>query len=202
MVIINYIDENLEKVINNPDKVLYLRTYDVRNKSALFAVLKEDTGIYKKVQITKEQSKMIYPWEPLLWFDTSAAGNLLLKDFIILNSNNLALNKNNIDGFKIIKNGNFGYNIEIYAVFSDGTATFVRREREKTFNRNGGIDSFNKLLENYKDNKVNNNKYHIIEFFAVNGSDIIEIPNLRNLDQINEEKAPVKKLGSKPSSNK
>ena len=194
MVIINYIDENLEKVINNPDKVLYLRTYDVRNKSALFAVLKEDTGIYKKVQITKEQSKMIYPWEPLLWFDTSAAENLLLKDFIILNSNN-------IDGFKIIKNGNFGYNIEIYAVFSDGTATFVRREREKTFNRNGGIDSFNKLLENYNDNKVNN-KYHIIEFFAVNGSDIIEIPNLRNLDQINEEKAPVKKLGSKPSSNK
>lgn len=77
----------------------------------------------------------------------------------------------------------------------------LEEKEKKTFNRNGGIDSFNKLLENYNDNKVNN-KYHIIEFFAVNGSDIIEIPNLRNLDQINEEKAPVKKLGSKPSSNK
>ena len=34
-----------------------VKSYDIENKKALFAIVKEGQGIYKKVQITKEQSK-------------------------------------------------------------------------------------------------------------------------------------------------
>lgn len=186
---LNYIDENLEKITENLENVLYIKPYNIGHKRALFAVVKEGAGIYKKIKITKEESRLTFPFEPLLLFD-----NFLLKDFIVLNSNNLALNKNWIDGFKIIKHDFNRSNIDIYAVFSDKSATFVRTEREKTFNKNGGIDSFNKFLENYNVDKVNNNEYRIIEYYFPDDSDIIEIPILKNSDQIDEEKAPVKKL--------
>lgn len=194
---LNYIDESLEKITENLENVLYIKPYNIGHKRALFAVVKEGAGIYKKIKITKEESGLTFPFEPLLLFD-----NFLLKDFIVLNSNNLALNKNWIDGFKIIKHDFNRSNIDIYAVFSDKSATFVRTEREKTFNKNGGIDSFNKFLENYNADKVNNNEYRIIEYYFPDDSNIIEIPILKNSDQIDEEKVPVKTLGSKPSSNK
>ena len=51
---LEYIDENLSEIMQNPDSVLYLRPYDVGNKRALFAMVKEEQGVYRKVQITKE----------------------------------------------------------------------------------------------------------------------------------------------------
>ena len=65
---LEYIDENLSEIMQNPDSVLYLRPYDVGNKRALFAMVKEEQGVYRKVQITKEQSKMSFPFEPICCF--------------------------------------------------------------------------------------------------------------------------------------
>ena len=94
-----YINENLNKIIQNPDSVLYLKPYNVGNKRALFAIVKEEQGVYRKVQITKEQSKMIFPFEPIYWF-YQGPGYFYLKDFIVLDSNWLALNITNLEGFK------------------------------------------------------------------------------------------------------
>ncbi len=63
-----YIDKNLNNIIENSNNVLYLRPYDIGYKRALFAIVKEEQGVYKKVQLTKEQSKMSFPWEPIYWF--------------------------------------------------------------------------------------------------------------------------------------
>ena len=32
---------------------MYLRPYDIKNKRALFAIVKEEQGVYKKIQISK-----------------------------------------------------------------------------------------------------------------------------------------------------
>lgn len=47
-MLLNYIDENIEKIINNPESILYFRAYYVLKERTLFAVIKEDVGIYKK----------------------------------------------------------------------------------------------------------------------------------------------------------
>ena len=54
MAMLKYIDENLKKVMENIDKVLYVEPFEVGNKAALFAVVNEKPGIYRKIQITKE----------------------------------------------------------------------------------------------------------------------------------------------------
>lgn len=104
-----------------------------------------------------------------------------------------------MDVFKISKNGLFVINIDIYAVFNDGSATFVRGERENIFNRKGGIDYFNQLLEHYIDNRVNNSEYKIIECYPVKDSDLFAIPHLMSQNSIDTEKVPVKTLGIKPN---
>ena len=48
---LEYIDENLNRIIQNPDSVLYLRPYNVGNKRAWGAMVKEEQGVYRKVQI-------------------------------------------------------------------------------------------------------------------------------------------------------
>ena len=47
---LEYIDENLNRIIQNPDSVLYLRPYNVGNKRALFAMVKEEQGEKFKLQ--------------------------------------------------------------------------------------------------------------------------------------------------------
>ena len=81
---LEYIDENLQEIMSNPDSVMYLRQYDIGRKRALFAIVKEKQGIYKKVQITKEQSKSNFPFEPIYWF-YKGPGYLYLKNFIVFN---------------------------------------------------------------------------------------------------------------------
>ena len=45
MAMLKYIDENLKKVMENIDKVLYVEPFEVWNKTALFAVVNEKPGI-------------------------------------------------------------------------------------------------------------------------------------------------------------
>jgi len=39
---LQYIEDNLNKIIENPDSVMYLRPYDIGNKLALCAIVKEE----------------------------------------------------------------------------------------------------------------------------------------------------------------
>ena len=60
-----YIQENLLYIMENQDAVMYIKAYDIGKQRALFAVVKAEDGVYKKVQITKGQSKLNFPVEPM-----------------------------------------------------------------------------------------------------------------------------------------
>ena len=187
---LEYIDENLNRIIQNPDSVLYLRPYDVGKKRALFAMVREEQGVYRKVQITKEQSKLTFPFEPLHWF-YRGPGYFYLKDFIVLNQNNLALNTTNLDGFKAKSLGEDKIlNVGVFATFNDGSATFVWRERAKKFEKQGGIQPYIDLLKKYKEYEPMHDTYRYIESVGeVDG--LFVIPELQEKSQ---EKPKVKKL--------
>ena len=187
---LEYIDENLNRIMQNPDSVLYLRPYDVGNKRALFAMVKEKQGVYRKVQITKEQSKMTFPWEPIYWL-YKGPGYFYLKDFIVLNSNNLALNTTNLDGFESESLGEDKIlNVGIFATFKDGSSTFVWRERAKKFEKQGGIQPYIDLLKKYKKFEPKHDAYLCIESCSeVDGMFIIP-----ELQEKSKEQPMVKKL--------
>lgn len=186
---LNYIEENLNRIMQEPDSVLYLRPYDIGNKRALFAMVKEGQGVYRKVQITKEESKMTFPFEPLYWF-YNGPGRLFLKDFICFN-NMLALNSTNLDGFKVKDlDGGKVFNVGVFATFNDGSATHVIRERKKKFEKQGGIQSYIDLLKQHKEYAPKHDTYEFIERYSTDG-DTFVIPNLQ--ERI-EEQQKVKKL--------
>ena len=183
-----YIYENLNKILQNPDSILYFKPYDVGNKRALFAMVKEDQGIYKKVQITKEQSKMNFPWEPIYWF-YKGPGYICLKNFMSLN-NWVALNATHLDGFKQkTLNNHKIFNVGVFATFADGSSTFITRKTIKEFQKKGGIQSYIDLLKQYKQYEPQHDTYKFIE-----GHDCIDntfiIPELQN----KKEESKVKKL--------
>lgn len=162
MVMLKYIDENLKKVMENLDRVLYFKPFEVGNKTALFAVVNEKPGIYRKIQITKEQSKGTFPFEPIYWF-YNGPGYLFLNDFISISNNWMALNTVNMDGFISKKLDDFRkFNIGIYATFNDGSATFIERESEKGLKRRGGIESYNNMLKQFKECKLQHDVYYPI----------------------------------------
>lgn len=186
---LQYIDENLNKIMQSSDNVLYLRPYDIGNKKALFAIVKEGQGVYKKVQITKEQSKMTFPFEPIYWF-YKGPGEFYLKDFIVI-CNFLALNVKYLDGFKSKPLDECKiFNVGIFATFNDGSATFVKRNTAKEFKRNGGIQSYIDLLKQHKEYDPKHDTYEIIECYSHNDDTFI-IPELQ---QKTEEQPKVKKL--------
>lgn len=171
-----YIDENLNRIMQNPDSVMYLRPYDIGNKKALFAVVREEQGIYKKIQITKEQSKMIFPIEPMCSF-YNGPGYLYLNNFIVFD-NDIALNITNLEGFKHkILEDNKLFNIGIFATFNDGSATFVTRNTKKEFQKKGGIQSYIDLLKQHKEYEPKYNTYKYIEGFNA-GDNTFVIPEL------------------------
>ena len=187
---LKYIDENLNRIIQNPDRVLYLRPSYVGNKLALFAIVKEDQGVYRKVQITKEESKMTFPFEPIYWF-YNGPGYFFLKDYIVFCQNSFAVNTTCLDGFKSKKlDGSKIFNVGIFATFDDGSATFVERVREKTFEKHGGIQSYIDLLKEYKDCEPKYDTYRYIESVGEENGLFI-IPELQKKIQ---EKPKVKKL--------
>lgn len=182
-----YIDENLNIVMQNPDSVMYLRPYDIGNKRALFAVIREDQGVYKKVQITKEQSKMRFPFEPIYYF-YNGPGYFLLKDFIAFD-NSLALNPTHLDGFRFkeIENDKI-FKIGVFATFSDGSATPIIRNTKREFNKKGGLQFYIDELKKYKDCEQQYETYQIIECFSTD-DDTFVIPELQQA-----QKGPVRKL--------
>lgn len=185
-----YIDENLNRIMQNPDSVLYLRPYAVGNKGnkrALFAMVREEQGVYRKVQITKEESKMTFPFEPICRL-YNGPGYFYLNNFIVLNSNTFALNTTNLDGFKA--KPLVGDKTGVFATFSDGSATFVWRERPKKFEKKGGIQPYIDLLKKYKEYEPKHDTYKYIEGFdEVDG--LFVIPELQTKI---EEQPMVKKL--------
>lgn len=78
---LEYIDKNLNRIIQKPDSVMYLKPYKIGNKRALFAIVKKEQGVYEKVQISKEYSEMNFPFEPIYWF-YKGPGYFYLKDFL------------------------------------------------------------------------------------------------------------------------
>lgn len=186
---LQYINENLNMIIQNPDSVMYLKPYDIGNKKALFAIVKEEDGVYKKVQVTKEQHKMNFPFEPICWF-YKGPGSLILKDFIIFD-NWLALNITNLDGFKHkILDGRKTYNVAIFATFNDGSSTFIKRQTKKEFSKKGGIQPYINLLKQHKEYEPKYDNYKYIESYSYNDDTFI-IPELQ--EQIKEQ-PKVKKL--------
>lgn len=186
---LQYIDENLNKIIQNLDSVMYLRPYYIRNKEELFAIVKEAQGVYKKVQITKEQAKMNFPFEPIYWF-YHGPGYFYLKDFIVFD-NWIALNTTNLDGFKhktLDKSKVF--KVGVFATFNDGSATFVKRQTLKEFEKKGGIQAYMALLKQHKEYEPKYDTYKYIEGYSYN-EDTFIIPELQ---QKMEEQPKVKKL--------
>ena len=200
-----YIDENLEKVLQDPNNIMYIKPFDVEYKKALFAVIKEDEGIYRKIQITKEQSKMSFPFEPTYHF-FSGPGYMLSKKFISFN-NTTAVNVEKLDGFKDKIFSDNDYNkkkkplidkiasVNIFATFNDGTATWIRRDSLRHFEKKGGIKPYIDLLKQYKEYAPKYDYYEWIEYYS-NESDKFIIPEL----QKNKEEQPkVKKLEKDPN---
>jgi len=174
---LKYIDENLNKIIENPESVMYLRPYDIGGKRALFAIVKEDQGVYKKVQITKEQFKGNFPFEPISWF-YKGPGYFYLKDFIVFN-NWLALNITNLEGFKhSTLDESKIFKVGIYATFNDGSATFVERKTSKEFQKKGGIQAYIDLLKPHKEYTPKYDTYRNIEGYYNHNDDTIVIPEL------------------------
>ena len=117
-----FIDKNIKEVRKNLKNVLYIRPYDIDSKRALFAVIKEEKGIYRRIQITEEMSKWNFPFETLNMF-FEGPGHSFIKDFIILNGNATILNPAHFKGFNY-------YQLNIYALFNDGVATRIDHYEE------------------------------------------------------------------------
>ena len=166
-------------------------------------MVKEGQGIYRKVQLTVEESKLTFPFEPLYYFyNYPMLMTLLLKKFIWFN-NTLALNITNLDSFKAIdlKESKI-FNVGVYATFNDGSATYVIRDTRKKFEKQGGIQSYTDLLKKHKKDEQKNYTYktddiyytcypsithEFIENYSV-GENMFVIPKLQ------EEQPNVKKL--------
>lgn len=186
-----YIEENLNKILQNPDRVLYIRPWDVDYGEALFAVVREDRGVYKNIQITEKQSKMVFPWTPIDNFKKGPG--YVLKGFRKFGIN-ILLNSNHLDEFTYqIANDIRSFNVGIFAVFDDGSATFVEAEKEKYFVKNfGGIQPYMNLLNTgslYEDYLPKHETYKVIEYRKAVDNTFI-IPEL----QKKEEETKVKKL--------
>lgn len=177
MAMLKYIDENLNKIIENPESVMYLRPYDIGGKRALFAIVKEEQGVYKKVQITKEQIKGNFPFEPIYWF-YQGPGYFYLKDFIVFD-NWLALNITNLEGFKhtTLEESKI-FKVGVYATFNDGSATFIKRQTTKEFEKKGGIQAYIDLLKQHKEYAPKYDTYRNIEAYYSHNDDTIVIPEL------------------------
>ncbi len=185
-----YIDENLDEVIQNIDNVLYFRPYEVDGKQALFAMMKIDNGVYTKLQITKTMSKVHFPFEPIYWFSKGPGYKLMRDNEFLIFDNWTALNISNLEGFKQQKLDKHRiFNVGLFATFSDGSATFIRRETPKKFAKEGGLDFYIDTLKQYKEFNPQYEEYQIIECFDA-GYSTIAIPKL----QEKKEQQKVKKL--------
>ena len=175
-----YIDENVNQIIEHPDNVFYIRPYDVGKKLALFAMVKEEEGVYRLLQLTKEQSRFTFPFEPLYWFGKEQGHLYYERNQDIIIDNNVSLNPTNLESFqsrrleeaKILKVG-------IFATFYDGTCTLIQRKSEKDLQKKGGIQYYADLLGTNKENHSQQECYYTIECYNT-GNNTFVIPELQN----------------------
>lgn len=190
-VLFQYIDKNLQEVIKNPQNVMFIKPLYKKNKLALYAIVKEKEGIYKKVQLTKEQNKLEFPFEPICHF-YNGPGYFYLKDFLIFN-NWIAVNIFNLDGFESVPWGERNKNTSVYAVFNDGSAVFVDVKNTKKFGKDGGLQKYTDLLKPYKEPSLTHDTYEVIEYYD-NENDTFVIPKLKNISNKQTETEPFKIL--------
>lgn len=190
---LKYINENLTKVIENPESVMYIKPYVVGDNKALFAVIKEDEGIYKKIQLTKFQSIYSFPIEPFYYF---LPAYYFLKDFTIYD-NLAAFNINFFDGFKskLLTNNTYN-NLGIFATFNDGSATFISEDNDTTFQYKGGIKKYENLLEPRVPINQTHDTYEIIESYGNDENDTFVIPCLKNKEKKEKRKILIRKDSS------
>ena len=173
----NYIEENLLKIIENPESVMYIKAFDTGKNRALFAVVKEGEGSYRKIQITKGQSRLNFPVNPIDIFNNDFGS--YLENFIIFDKL-IAFNKSHFEGLKTKPLNNKTYfNLGVFAIFDDGTATHIINDNDKKFEENGGTLGYRKLLDK-KDISFSSSRdtYEIIEFYS-GDDDTFIIPSLK-----------------------
>lgn len=173
-----YIHENLDKIIENPDSIMYIKPYNIGTKKALFAVMKEDEGVYRKIQLTKPQGKLHFPIKPIYLF-SRGPGYFYLKNFTILD-NYIAFNMDYLEGFKckFLENNKY-FNLGIFAIFNDGTATFIYEDNDRKFQHKGGFGRIAKLLKPPVPFNEKDNMYEIIESYKNGDNDTFIIPSLQ-----------------------
>ena len=173
-----YIHENLDKIIENPDSIMYIKPYNIGTKKALFAVMKEHEGVYRKIQLTKPQGKMHFPIEPIYLF-SRGPGYFYLKNFTVLD-NYIAFNMDYLEGFKckFLENNKY-FNLGIFATFNDGTATFVAGDNDRKFQHKGGFRRIYRMLEPPVPFNEKDDIYEIIESYKNIDDDKFIIPSLQ-----------------------
>lgn len=177
-----YNDENLNTILQNQDRVLYLKPYNVGNKKALFAIVREGEGVYKKLQITKEQSELTFPFEPIYYF-RNGPGYFYLKDFMVLN-NFIALNVKNMEGFMSKNSQKNNKMVNIFATFNDGTSVFLKWKNIKRFEKEGGLKKYIDLLNQRKGYvSPNFSDYEILDFY-IGEEDTFSISSLQNKNEL------------------
>lgn len=170
-----YIEENLKKVIENTNSIMYIKPYEINKQKALFAVVKESEGVYKRVQLTESLHKAFFPIEPLCYL-VNGPLYFHLKNYIGFD-NHMALNLDNLNGFSTKQLSGKFFNTAIFSTFNDGSAAFIKRVNLRAFNKKGGIKAYNDLLKICKDTERKAEEYYPICF--PENSNTLVIPELQ-----------------------
>lgn len=154
-------DENIERVIENKNNILCFKPFDVENKRALYAVLKENDNLYYKTQITESQPKIAFPYNPIYFLGEYT--DFDFNDYVNIN-NHATFNSNYLEGFKY-KFAINDKNCFLYATFNTGVATYIQREKINGFLKHNGIEPYIELLEKYKEFNPKHDFYKILEYY-------------------------------------
>lgn len=152
---LTYINENVKEVIQNMDKVLFLRKYKVGKNFALFAVVREDPGVYRRIQLSKPMSDWVYPYDALYYF-FDGPGYFYDDKFMFFHDANWGFNAQKVEGFGYMNLENYKINnVGVYAKFFDGSATRIIRKTPRNFKKTGGVQPYINILKQYKECEEN-----------------------------------------------
>lgn len=142
--------DNIKEILNNLSNVLYIypdyrKQIEYVEEWALFAIIREEKGVYKKVQMTTFMSSQIFKITDVYSKFIEEYTSNYLKDFILLNGNATVLNPAHFKGFNY-------YQSNIYALFNDGVVTRIDHYEEdmKPYltKESNFIDNY-EIIENY-----------------------------------------------------
>lgn len=138
--------ENGMNKIKDPRNVLLIKPVGEGSKMWLRAIVKIGEGEYEAVDITKPQSVLSFPFEPMLSLQYYL-GKYYLDNFII-DDNMHALNREYFTGFYSAGYDNDPKRVAICAKFKDGSSSIYCRQKKKYFDKKG----IYKLRKFLKDN--------------------------------------------------